>query len=74
MARQEGQGLGFKGLGLTCEVEAVGMGATSSELRTPWAAMSRRRPSQSHRVLGAFTPHMSCCSCPLLTGLPSYVS
>ena len=55
-------------------MEAVGIGATSSEFRTPWVAMSARSPSQSHRVLGAFTPHMSCCSTPLLTGLPWYVS
>ena len=50
------------------------MGASSSEFRTPCAAMSARRPSQSQRLLGSGTPHMSCCSCPRLTGDPAYVS
>lgn len=59
---------------LTCEVDAVGMGATSRELRRPCLAMLDRRPGQSHRSLGGLTPHRSCCSCPWLAGLPSYVS
>ena len=58
----------------TCDVDAVGMGASSSELRTPCAAMSLRRRSHSQRLLGAGAPHMSCCSCPRLTGDPAYVS
>jgi len=60
--------------GRACEVDAVGMGASSSELRTPCAPMSARRRSQSQRLLGAGAPHMSCCSTPLLTGEPTYVS
>jgi hypothetical protein len=43
------------------EVEAVGMGASSRLLRTPWAAMLARRPAQSQRALGAGTPQRSCC-------------
>ena len=50
------------------------MGATSRELRRPCLAMSALKPSQFQRVLGALTPHRSCCSCPLLAGLPLYVS
>jgi hypothetical protein len=34
-------------------VLAVGMGATSRELRTPWEAMSERSLAQSQRVLGS---------------------
>ena len=56
---------------LACEVDAVGIGATSSELRSPCAAMSRRSAGQSQRSLGV-TPHMSGCSTPLLEGEPSY--
>ena len=59
---------------LTCDVDAVGMGATNSEFRTPCCFMFARRLSQSQRDEGAFTPHMSCCKTPLLMGLPSYVS
>ncbi len=54
----------------TCEVEAVGMGATSRELRTPCWATLCLTPGQSHRSEGV-TPHMSGCRTPLLTGLPS---
>ena len=73
------QGADFQNLGSrvrdpTCDVDAVGMGASSSELRTPCAAMSLRRRSHSQRLLGAGAPHMSCCSCPRLTGEPAYVS
>ncbi len=50
------------------------MGARSRELRTPWRAMSARRPSQSQRWEGSFTPHMSCCKMPRDTGQPAYVS
>ena len=39
------------GGGGTCEVEAVGMGATRRLLRTPCCEMSARSPSQSHRWL-----------------------
>ena len=39
------------GGGSTCEVEAVGMGATRRLLRTPCCEMSARSPSQSHRWL-----------------------
>ena len=46
------------------------MGASSRLLRTPWRAMSLRRPSQSQRVLGGSTFHMSCCRMPLDTGDP----
>ena len=58
----------------TCEVEAVGMGATSREFLMPCWAILALRVSQSQRLLGAFTSHMSCWRMPLLTGLPSYVS
>ena len=54
----------------TCDVEAVGMGATSSELRTPCCAMLCLIPGQSH-LLDGVTPHISGCNTPLLTGLPS---
>jgi hypothetical protein len=53
------------------EVEAVGMGATRRELRTPCAAMAARRPAQSHRSEGAGAPHMSCWRTPLETGEPA---
>ena len=36
----------------TCEVEAVGMGASNSELRTPCFITSARRASQSQRLEG----------------------
>merc|ERR1719174_2744127 len=51
-----------------CAVDAVGIGARSSELRTPCVLILARSAAQSHRGEGV-TPHMSCCSTPLLTGL-----
>merc|ERR1719341_3191474 len=54
-------------------VEAVGMGANSREFRIPCLAILAFRLAQSCRLVGV-TPHMSYCNCPLLTGLPSYVS
>ncbi len=50
---------------------AVGIGATSSELRTPCAAMSARSAAQSQRSDGV-TPHMSGWRTPLETGEPAY--
>ncbi len=55
---------------LTCEVEAVGMGATSSELRTPCAAISRLSSAQSQRPEEGVTPHISYWRIPWLTGEP----
>jgi len=52
-----------------CAVEAVGIGASSSELRTPCCAMRALTSAQSHLFDGV-TPHMSNCSTPLLTGEP----
>jgi hypothetical protein len=56
-----------------CAVEAVGIGATSSELRTPCCAICARSPAQSWRADGV-TPHMSNWRTPLETGEPSYDS
>merc|ERR1719347_382353 len=42
-----------------CDVDAVGIGATNNELRTPWAAMRALSPFQSKRSLSA---HSSFCS------------
>ena len=55
-----------------CEVDAVGMGATSSELRTPLAAIFSRRPVQSWRSPPGIsvTPHISGWRMPLDTGEP----
>ena len=50
-------------------VDAVGIGASSSELRTPWFLMRPLSATQSHRFDGV-TPHMSNCSTPLLMGEP----
>ncbi len=57
----------------TWAVEAVGMGASSSELRMPWVAMRARRPAQSRRS-DSGTPHMSGWRMPRDTGEPGYVS
>ena len=38
-----------------------------------YCAIFSLRAAQSHRSVGV-TPHISYCSCPLLTGEPSYVS
>eukprot|EP00961_Rhodomonas_salina_P190084 2564548-Rhodomonas_salina.5 len=57
----------------TWEVLAVGMGARSSELRTPCAAISAFNAAQSQRGDGV-TPHMSYCRMPWLTGHPGYDS
>ena len=53
----------------TCAVDAVGMGATSSELYKPWRAMRARSAGQSHLADGV-TPHRSGCSTPRLAGDP----
>ena len=56
---------------MTWAVEAVGMGATSSELRRPAPpATAARRPAQSHRPDVA-APHMSGCSTPRLHTTPA---
>ena len=54
-------------------VDAVGIGATSSELRTPCSATEARNAVQSQRSV-VVTPHMSGCILPFDIGLPSYVS
>src|SRR5579862_5619533 len=46
-----------------CEVDAVGMGATSNELRTPCLAIFFLSLSQSHKSDGS-TPHISYCKIP----------
>ncbi len=56
----------------TCEVEAVGIGATSSELRTPCAAISRLSAAQSQSPDEGTTPHMSYWRIPWLTGEPCH--
>lgn len=61
---------GREGEGHTWEVDAVGIGATSRELRTPCSATLCLIAGQSQRSEGV-TSHMSGCSTPLLTGLPS---
>lgn len=42
-------------------VDAVGMGANSNELRTPYLAIFSFRAAQSHRSVGV-TPHISYCN------------
>ena len=59
------------GWDLSGVVEAVGIGATSSEFRTPCLAMSARSESQSCMPEGCTPSHMSNCRTPLDTGLPS---
>ena len=54
-------------------VEAVGIGATSSEFRTPCSATSARSSAQFQRSVGV-TPHMSGWNTPLLTGEPAYLT
>jgi hypothetical protein len=54
-----------------CAVEAVGMGASSSELRRPCLTTRAFSASQSKRPEEGFTPHMSNCSTPLLAGEPA---
>jgi hypothetical protein len=54
-----------------CDVDAVGIGANKSELRTPWTAIFARSAAQSQRSVGV-TFHMSNCSTPLLTGEPPF--
>lgn len=56
-----------------CAVDAVGIGAHSSELRSPCRAMRLRSSSQFQRLVGV-TPHMSNCSVPFEAGLPGYDS
>src|ERR1700743_3716393 len=53
------------------DVEAVGIGATRSELRRPCLAMSAVREAQSHRSVGVMF-HMSYCRMPSEAGDPLY--
>ena len=52
-------------------VDAVGIGASSSELRSPCCLISAFSASQSHRPESGFTDHMSNCRMPLDAGEPS---
>lgn len=56
-----------------CEVEAVGIGATRRELRTPCSLIWARRVVQSQRSVGT-RPQRSNWSLPCDMGEPSYVS
>ena len=56
-----------------CAVDAVGIGATSSELRMPNLTSRALSAAQSKRFEGV-TPQRSNCSWPLLAGEPAKVS
>ena len=58
-----------------CDVLAVGIGASSSELRMPQRAMSAFSVAQSQRPLSVLsaTSHMSYCSRPSEAGEPTNV-
>src|SRR5260221_12121875 len=56
------------------DVDAVGIGARRSELRTPYCLTSFFNFSQSQRPLSGVTPHMSNWKIPLETGDPLKVS
>src|ERR1051325_6846218 len=56
-----------------CDVEAVGMGASNSELRTPYFFTSSFNTSHSQRLLGV-TPHISNWKIPSETGEPMKLS
>ena len=56
-----------------CEVEAVGIGATNKELRTPFFTTFSRKLSQSQRPELGVTFHISNWKMPLEIGEPSQV-
>ena len=56
-----------------CAVDAVGIGASSSELRSPCSAIFALSAAQSQRPVGV-TPHMSYCRMPFDAGEPGYDS
>ena len=52
-----------------CDVLAVGIGATNSELRRPWSQIDFFKAAQSYLLLGV-TPHISNCKTPFDAGEP----
>lgn len=54
-----------------CDVEAVGIGASKSELRMPCFCIRAFSFCQSQRPLFGSSPHMSNCKIPYEAGLPT---